>query len=180
MEEQELGAARKAWAGSGDSAMAPIYVSLADRLGSTEFLGYETTEAEALITAMIIDEAEVETAKAGADSIDHLQPDTFFYAESGGQIGDTGIIHEAGGTTPLARVIDTWKTPTGMFVHKAGDYCRRACPGGECWLCVDADRRDLLRANHSATHLMHEALREVLGDHVMQKGSMVAPERLAL
>ena len=176
MEEQKA-KARKAWAGSGDSAMAPIYLSLADRLGSTEFLGYETTEAEALITAMIIDEAEVETAKPG-QTVSIICNQTPFYAESGGQIGDTGIIHEAGGTTPLARVIDTWKTPTGMFVHKAEIVAEGLALGLSVGLCVDADRRDLLRANHSATHLMHEALREVLGDHVMQKGSMVAPERL--
>lgn len=176
MEEQKA-KARKAWAGSGDSAMAAIYLSLADRLGSTEFLGYETTEAEGLITAIIADDAEVEKVKAG-QTVSIICNQTPFYAESGGQIGDTGLILEAGGDTALARVLDTWKTPSGMFVHKAEILADGIAPGQSVGLKVDADRRDLLRSNHSATHLMHEALREVLGDHVMQKGSMVAPDRL--
>ncbi|MGC6484961.1 MAG: alanine--tRNA ligase [Candidatus Puniceispirillales bacterium] len=176
MEEQKA-KARKAWAGSGDSAMATIYLSLADRLGSTEFLGYETTEAEGLITAIIADDAEVEKVKTG-QIVSIICNQTPFYAESGGQIGDTGLILEAGGDTALARVLDTWKTPSGMFVHKAEILADGVAPGQSVGLKVDADRRDLLRSNHSATHLMHEALREVLGDHVMQKGSMVAPDRL--
>ena len=176
MEEQKA-KARKAWAGSGDSAMATIYLTLADRLGATEFLGYEATEAEGLITAMVANDTEVDSVKPGQD-ISIICNQTPFYAESGGQIGDTGIIHEAGGDKVLAKVLDTWKTPAGMFVHKVEVVDGSLTTGMSVGLKVDADRRDLLRANHSATHLMHEALREVLGDHVMQKGSMVAPERL--
>ena len=176
MDEQKA-KARKAWAGSGDNAMASIYLSAADRLGKTEFLGYGEVVSEGLITSIIRDETEVGEAAKG-DEVAIITNQTPFYAESGGQIGDKGMILAPEGDTILAEVTDTWKTPSGMFVHKAVVTGEGISAGGSVNMVVDAGRRDLLRSNHSATHLMHEALREVLGDHVMQKGSMVAPDRL--
>ncbi|MCE2517755.1 MAG: alanine--tRNA ligase [Alphaproteobacteria bacterium] len=175
MDEQKA-KARKAWSGSGDSAMAAIYVTAADKLGATEFLGYDSTEAEGLITAIIAGDAEVSAATRGQE-VAIITNQTPFYAESGGQVGDQGDILAPGSDKVLARVLDTWKTPTGMFVHKA-EVTADLAVGDSVNLKVEAARRDLLKSNHSATHLMHEALREVLGDHVMQKGSQVSPERL--
>ena len=174
--EAQKAKARKAWSGSGDSGLAPIFLSTAETKGATEFLGYDETSAEGLITTMIADDVEVESGKKD-QNISIICNQTPFYAESGGQMGDIGVfINPADGQT-LAKITDTWKTPNGMFVHRAvltGDLK----VGDSVLMEVDAARRDLLRSNHSATHLMHEALREVLGDHVMQKGSLVAPERL--
>jgi len=176
MEEQKA-KARAAWAGSGDSALAQVYLAAADKLGGTEFLGYEQYSAEGLITAIIADEKECESASRG-QSVSLICNQTPFYAESGGQIGDTGTFLLPGSDTVIANITDAWKTPTGLFVHKADIIADKISVGDAVVMKIDAARRDLLRSNHSATHLMHEALREVLGDHVMQKGSMVAPERL--
>ena len=176
MEEQKA-KARAAWAGSGDSALAPVYLTTADKLGSTEFLGYEQNSAEGLITAIIADESGCENASRG-QSVSLICNQTPFYAESGGQIGDTGTFLLPGSDTVIANITDTWKTPTGLFVHKADIVTDKVAVGDAVVMKIDAARRNLLRSNHSATHLMHEALREVLGDHVMQKGSMVAPDRL--
>ena len=175
MEEQKA-KARKAWAGSGDSSVAPVYLAAADRLGATEFLGYSGTEAEGAVSAIIRGEDEAGEAAAG-EEVGIVCNQTPFYAESGGQVGDTGEIREPAGGKLVARVTDTWKTPSGMFVHKAALEGPLAV-GDNVALRADAGRRSLLRSNHSATHLMHEALRETLGDHVMQKGSLVAPDRL--
>ena len=174
--EAQKAKARKAWSGSGDSGLAPIYLSTAETQGATEFLGYDETSAEGLITAMIADETEIQGGKKDQD-VSIICNQTPFYAESGGQMGDVGnFINPADGET-LATVTDTWKTPNGMFVHRA--VLKADVQVGDSILMeVDAACRNLLRSNHSATHLMHEALREVLGDHVMQKGSLVAPERL--
>ena len=174
--EAQKAKARKAWSGSGDSGLATIYLSTAETQGATEFLGYDETSAEGLITAMIADDAEIQGGKKDQD-VSIICNQTPFYAESGGQMGDVGnFINPADGET-LATVTDTWKTPNGMFVHRA--VLKADVQVGDSILMeVDASRRNLLRSNHSATHLMHEALREVLGDHVMQKGSLVAPERL--
>ena len=174
--EAQKAKARKAWSGSGDSGLAPIFLSTAETQGATEFLGYDETSAEGLITAMIADDAEVEGGKKDQD-VSIICNQTPFYAESGGQMGDIGVfINPVDGQT-LAKITDTWKTPNGMFVHRAV-LTADLKVGDSVLMEVDAARRDLLRSNHSATHLMHEALREVLGDHVMQKGSLVAPERL--
>jgi len=167
MEEQKA-KARAAWAGSGDSALAPVYLTAADKLGSTEFLGYEQNSAEGLITAIIADEKECENASRG-QSVSLICNQTPFYAESGGQIGDTGTFLLPGSDTVIANITDTWKTPTGLFVHKADIVTDKVAVGDAVVMKIDAARRNLLRSNHSATHLMHEALREVLGDHVMQK-----------
>ena len=176
MEEQKA-KARAAWAGSGDSALAPVYLAAADKLGGTEFLGYEQNSAEGLITAIIANEENCDSVGRG-QSVSLICNQTPFYAESGGQIGDTGVFLLPGSDTVIANITDTWKTPTGLFVHKADITAEKLSVGDAVVMKIDAARRSLLRSNHSATHLMHEALREVLGDHVMQKGSMVAPDRL--
>ena len=174
--EAQKAKARKAWSGSGDSGLAPIFLTTAETQGATEFLGYDETSAEGLITAIIADDAEITSGKKDQE-VSIICNQTPFYAESGGQIGDVGVFINPADGEAVATVTDTWKTPNGMFVHRAV-LKADVNVGDSIVMEVDAARRDLLRSNHSATHLMHEALREVLGDHVMQKGSLVAPERL--
>ncbi|MGB2410915.1 MAG: alanine--tRNA ligase-related protein, partial [Candidatus Puniceispirillaceae bacterium] len=158
--------------GSGDAATETIWLDLGERLGATEFLGYTSESAEGQVTALVVDGAETDAATASVSVITNQTP---FYAESGGQQGDQGVISWEGGH---ASITDTFKTPAGMFVHKA-DIARGTLAVGEALrMDIDGDRRRRLRANHSATHLLHEALRHVLGDHVAQKGSLVAPDRL--
>ncbi|HCD21594.1 MAG TPA: alanine--tRNA ligase, partial [Alphaproteobacteria bacterium] len=166
-------AARKAWSGSGDSATEAIWLDLGDRLGSTEFLGYTSHSAEGKVTALVVDGAEVDSVASGTVSV--ITNQTPFYAESGGQQGDTGSLTWDGGS---ADVTDTFKTPAGMFVHRADITEGTLTTETSLRMDIDHDRRRRLRANHSATHLLHEALRHVLGDHVAQKGSLVAPDRL--
>ena len=171
MAEQKA-AARRAWSGSGDAATETIWLDLGERLGSTEFLGYGAESAEGQVTALVVDGAEVETAPGQVAVVTNQTP---FYAESGGQQGDHGSLHWDGGS---ARVTDTFKTPAGMFVHRAEVTEGELSVGTALRMEIDSVRRRRLRANHSATHLLHEALRHVLGDHVAQKGSLVAPDRL--
>jgi alanyl-tRNA synthetase len=166
-------AARKAWSGSGDSATEAIWLDLGDRLGSTEFLGYTSQNTEGKVTALVVDGAEVDSVASGTVSV--ITNQTPFYAESGGQQGDTGSLTWDGGS---ADVTDTFKTPAGMFVHRADITEGTLATETSLRMDIDHDRRRRLRANHSATHLLHEALRHVLGDHVAQKGSLVAPDRL--
>ena len=173
MAEQKA-AARRAWSGSGDSATETIWLDLGERLGSTEFLGYSSESAEGQVTALVIDGAEGESAPAGTE-VAVIANQTPFYAESGGQQGDTGQLLWDGGS---ATVTDTFKTPAGMFVHRAKVTEGTLAVGEALRMDIDHGRRRRLRANHSATHLLHEALRHVLGDHVAQKGSLVAPDRL--
>ena len=167
-------AARKAWSGSGDTATETIWLDLGQRLDATEFLGYTADTAEGVVLALVADGKEVESAKAG-ESVNIITNQTPFYAESGGQIGDMGRNEWADGS---AAIIDVFKTPSGLFVHRAEIENGMLATGTEVKMMIDVARRTRLRANHSATHLLHEALRHVLGDHVAQKGSMVAPDRL--
>ncbi|TNB46703.1 alanine--tRNA ligase [Martelella lutilitoris] len=166
--------ARAHWAGSGDTATETIWFELGEKHEATEFLGYETEKAEGVVLALVRDGAAVETAEAG-DTVAVVVNQTPFYGESGGQMGDTGTI-----VTDEARlrVTDTQKKGNGLFIH----YCEveqgAVSLGEPVSLEVDHARRARLRANHSATHLIHEALRQKLGSHVAQKGSLVAPERL--
>ena len=171
MAEQKA-AARRAWSGSGDAATETIWLDLGERLGATEFLGYTSESAEGQVTALVVDGAETDSATGEVAIVTNQTP---FYAESGGQQGDTGMISWDGGN---ASVSDTFKTPAGMFVHRATVTEGEIAVGTSLRLEIDRDRRRRLRANHSATHLLHEALRHVLGDHVAQKGSLVAPDRL--
>ena len=170
--DAQKAAARKAWSGSGDAATDKIWLDLGQRLGATEFLGYTSDSAEGQVTALVTDGKACDSASGEVQIITNQTP---FYAESGGQIGDTGMIEWNGG---VAEVTDTFKTPAGMFVHRAQVKSGEVTVGDEVKLSIDVARRLRLRANHSATHLLHEALRMVLGDHVAQKGSMVSPERL--
>ena len=166
-------AARKAWAGSGSQADERVLLELADEYGPTEFLGYSRNQSEAVVCALVKDGQAVTQAGAG-DEVSIILNQTVFYGESGGQIGDTGRIAWADGE---AVVTDTQKT-AGMFVHHAKISAGTLEAEQPVSLEIDDNRRLSLRAHHSATHLLHEALRQVLGDHVAQKGSLVEPSRL--
>ncbi|MBF9047214.1 alanine--tRNA ligase [Rhodobacterales bacterium LSUCC0031] len=165
--------ARAAWAGSGEAADAAIWFDLADRNGSTEFLGYDTESAEGQISALVRDGVVQDKATRGMQ-LAIIVNQTPFYAESGGQLGDTGLIRTA---TGIARVNDTKKV-AGLFLHMAEIVEGEITPAQGAELLVDHARRGEIRANHSATHLLHEALRRALGDHVAQRGSLNAPDRL--
>jgi alanyl-tRNA synthetase len=166
--------ARKAWAGSGDAAAETVWFSLRDRVGATEFLGYDTETAEGVVLALVREGAEVDSLKTGESGFLVLNQ-TPFYAESGGQVGDRGQILGAG---VRVAVTDVQKRADGLFVHAVTVDEGEIVQGAAVELRVDHGRRRAIRANHSATHLLHEALRRVLGDHVAQKGSLVAPDRL--
>ena len=167
--------ARRAWKGSGEAATEEIWFEIKEEVGATEFLGYDTEQAEGEIRAVLRDGKPAKALKAGEDGVLVLNQ-TPFYGESGGQVGDQGVIKGAKGA--LFRVTDTQKKLGDLFVH-IGRVEKGSFKGGEAVeLEVDHARRTATRANHSATHLLHEALRQVLGLHVAQKGSLVAPERL--
>ncbi len=166
--------ARKSWTGSGEAASAEIWFALTDRLGPTEFLGYETENAEGVVTALIRDGVEVAALAAGEEGFVVLNQ-TPFYGESGGQVSDTGTMSGEG---IVLEVIDVAKPAGGIFAHKVKVVEGPVRIGSALAMTVDHSRRTAIRANHSATHLLHEALRQVLGTHVAQKGSLVSPERL--
>ncbi|MGL4811342.1 MAG: alanine--tRNA ligase [Beijerinckiaceae bacterium] len=166
--------ARAAWAGSGEAATETIWFGLRDKVGATEFLGYDTEQAEGVITAIIVDGKEATTLSSGQKGQIILNQ-TPFYAESGGQQGDQGrMSHDAAS----ASVSDTVKRAGDVFVHQVSVEKGTLKAGEAVQLVVDHSRRSAIRRNHSATHLLHEALRQVLGNHVAQKGSLVAPDRL--
>ncbi len=167
--------ARKAWAGSGEAADDSLWFELRDELGATEFLGYDTEEAEGKIVAIVAGGARATRAEAG-QTVRILTNQTPFYGESGGQIGDRGAMFSAKGGE--GEVIDTEKKLGALHVHAVKMTGGAFKPGDAVELRVDGERRRATRANHSATHLLHAALKRVLGPHVSQKGSMVGPERL--
>ena len=166
--------ARAAWAGSGEAATDRVWFEVRENIGATEFLGYSTEKAEAEIVALVVGGHPVERAEAGAE-VAVLLNQTPFYAESGGQVGDAGAI-----TAPGLRiaVTDTQKKLGDLFVHVGRVQDGEALVGTAVVAEVDHARRTAIRAHHSATHLLHEALRRRLGEHVMQKGSLNAPDRL--
>jgi len=166
--------ARAAWAGSGEAAAESVWFPLRERLGATEFLGYETETAEGAVSALVKDGTEVESLKSG-DAGAIVLNQTPFYAESGGQVGDIGILS---GDGVKFRVTDTQKKAGDLFVHLGTVEQGTLKVGTALQLDVDHARRSSIRANHSATHLIHEALRQVLGDHIAQRGSLVASDRL--
>lgn len=166
--------ARAAWAGSGEAATENVWFPLREKLGATEFLGYETETAEGVVGALVKDGDEVESLKMGELGAIVLNQ-TPFYAESGGQVGDTGVMT---GESVRFRVTETQKKAGDLFVHLGTVEQGTLKPGAALQLDVDRTRRTAIRANHSATHLLHEALRQVLGDHIAQRGSLVAPDRL--
>ena len=167
--------ARKAWAGSGDVATEALWFDVREHTGATEFLGYETRVAEARVEAIVIDGDEVEAAGDGASALIVVNQ-TPFYGESGGQMGDTGVMFTADGVE--VAVSDTQKRLGDVHVHEGSVKDGILKVGDVVELRVDEERRTRLRSNHSATHLMHAALRRALGEHVVQKGSLVAPDRL--
>ena len=165
--------ARAAWAGSGEQADESVWFEIADKSGVTEFLGYDTETAEGQVVAIVKDGAPVDAADAG-DEVLVVVNQTPFYAESGGQVGDTGAMRGEG----LAATVTDTRKKAGLFVHHVKVNEGRLEKGAGVELEVDHTRRGLIRSNHSATHLLHEALRGRLGDHVAQRGSLNAPDRL--
>ena len=173
--ERQREEARKSWVGSGEAATERLWLELREKLGGTEFLGYETHVAEGQIVALVVDGKEVETAMTGAEAA-IVTNQTPFYGESGGQQGDTGALFSTGGGQFAVR--DTQKHAGDLLVH-IGTVTGGAFKRGDVVeIRIDDERRTRLRANHSVTHLLHQALRRRLGEHVTQKGSLVAPDRL--
>jgi alanyl-tRNA synthetase len=167
--------ARKSWVGSGEAATEAVWLGLREEVGATEFLGYETETAEGVVLAIMRGNERVTEAALG-DDVAVIVNQTPFYGESGGQAGDTGVIFSASGTELAVR--DTIKKAGDLHVHLASVTRGGLNVGDAVELRVDGLRRRQLRANHSVTHLLHEALRRRLGKHVTQKGSLVAPDRL--
>jgi len=173
--QQQRARARAAWSGSGDAATDTVWFDVRESVGATEFLGYSTEAAEGEILAIVSDGAVVQRAGVGAD-VALVLNQTPFYAESGGQVGDTGVISGPGGL--VVRVADTQKKLGDLFVHLGRVEAGEARVGQAVSAEVDHARRQTVRAHHSATHLLHEGLRRLLGTHVTQKGSLNAPDRL--
>ncbi|WP_275194164.1 alanine--tRNA ligase [Bradyrhizobium sp. CSA207] len=173
--DRQKAKARESWKGSGEAASEAIWFPLREKLGATEFLGYETESAEGVVYALVKDGKETGSLKAGETGA-LLLNQTPFYAESGGQVGDTGVLLGEGGIK--FRVTDTQKKVGDLFVHVGKVESGEVKLGTALQLEVDHGRRSSIRAHHSATHLIHEALRQVLGDHIAQRGSLVAPDRL--
>ena len=173
MERQRV-KARASWSGSGDAASENIWFPLREKLGATEFLGYDTESAEGVVTALVKDGKDADSLKTGETGSIVLNQ-TPFYAESGGQVGDTGVLTGEG---VKFRVTETQKKVGDLFVHVGTVEQGTLKVGTALQLEVDHGRRSSIRAHHSATHLLHEALRQVLGDHIAQRGSLVAPDRL--
>ncbi len=173
--ERQRAEARKSWAGSGEAATDGLWFELKEELGATEFLGYETETASGEIVALVKDGKRVEKLEKG-DSGVVIVNQTPFYAESGGQVGDRGTLSI--GSETCFTVSNTQKKLQGLFLHEGIVEQGKLLRGHTVMLSVDHGRRTATRAHHSATHLVHEALREVLGTHVAQKGSLVEPGRL--
>jgi alanyl-tRNA synthetase len=175
--DRQRAKARESWKGSGDSQAEAIWFALREKHGPTEFLGYDMESSEGVVQAIVQGGPEVTEIKAGKGG-QVIFNQTPFYAESGGQVGDTGLLMRAADGAIIGEIRDTQKKAGDLFVHhvhienyglKVGDAVR---------LVVNSGRRGEIRRNHSATHLLHEALRQVLGDHISQRGSLVAPDRL--
>ena len=173
--EKQKAEARASWAGSGEAQTEPIWFKLRESLGATEFLGYDAELAEGEVLALVQNGEAVQTAKAG-EEVAVVVNQTPFYAESGGQVADTGTITNSDGGS--IAVENVQKRADGLFVHLGKVAAGSLAVGDAVRLTIDRPRRTMIRANHSATHLLHAALRNVLGSHVAQKGSLVAPDRL--
>ncbi|MDX1703556.1 MAG: alanine--tRNA ligase, partial [Altererythrobacter ishigakiensis] len=173
--EQQKAAARAAWKGSGQAADSEVWFDIAEREGATEFTGYSSTSGEGTVVALVRDGEEVQSATSGEEVV-ILTNQTPFYGESGGQTGDVGTISTTEGLN--AEVSDTSKPLGRLHAHHAKLKAGSIAVGDTVHLEVDVERRDRIRANHSATHLVHAALRNTLGDHVTQKGSLVADDKL--
>ncbi len=173
--ERQRAEARKGWSGSGDAATEQIWLELREKLGATEFLGYNTQKALGTITALLKNDKAVKKIAKG-DEATLVSNQTPFYGESGGQIGDTGIITGTKGARFV--VSDTLKKAGDLVVHIGHVESGQFTLDEPIELALNQQKRSTLKANHSATHLLHQALRLVLGDHVTQKGSQVTPDRL--
>jgi alanyl-tRNA synthetase len=172
--ERQRAKARASWSGSGEAAQEVVWFALREKVGATEFLGYETEAAEGIVSALLKDGRDVAELKKG-DSGVVIVNQTPFYGESGGQVGDTGEMRREGVSL---KVTETQKKAGDLFAHFVTVEQGSVKVGDPLLLEVDHARRGAIRQNHSATHLLHQALRQVLGDHVAQKGSLVAPDRL--
>jgi alanyl-tRNA synthetase len=166
--------ARSEWKGSGDSAVGEVHKQIATELGGVKFLGYETTKAKAEVKALIVNGARAAKAKQG-DEVEIVTDATPFYGESGGQVGDVGAVQAPGGRVAVK---DSQRPVPGLITHVGTVELGEIAVGDEVELAVNEARRDLVRANHSATHLLHFALRERIGEHLKQAGSVVAPDYL--
>ena len=177
MAEQKA-AARAAWSGSGEIATDDFWLDIRDQTTATEFLGYSTEQAEGVIIALIINGENVEKSDAFPEDqeVTVICNQTPFYAEAGGQVGDTGCLTTASGS--LLRVTDVQKKAGDLFIHIGFIENGIISVGDTVEMKVDTKYRSCLRANHSATHLLHESLRRHLGDHVTQKGSLVDTQKL--
>ncbi|MBM3541197.1 MAG: alanine--tRNA ligase, partial [Alphaproteobacteria bacterium] len=173
--ERQREAARRAWSGSGEQATEQVWFQVRETAGATEFLGYETETAEGRVLAIVVGGTPVQEAKPGEDA-DVVVNQTPFYGESGGQVGDAGIFFTATGAE--FAIADTLKKLGDLHVHRGRVRHKALKVGDAVEMRVDGARRAAVRANHSATHLLHAALRKTLGAHVTQKGSLVAPDRL--
>jgi len=175
--EKQREVARASWKGSGDAATEKVWFEILDQCGPTEFLGYEKNSAEAQILALVSSDGEIlKTAKASNDVAFMVTNQTPFYAESGGQVGDTGLLKSANGLE--AKITDTQKKVGELFVHKVEGLKEDISVGDSVELKIDIQRRNAIRANHSATHILNKALKRHLGDHISQKGSLVDDQRL--
>ncbi len=170
--ERQRAEARKNWAGSGDEGVEKIWFEVFDKLGKSEFLGYSSTKADGEIKALVQNSQLVDSVKEGDFYL--VANQTPFYGESGGQVGDTGFIKNK---DFVAEVVDTKKKIDGMIVHICKLVSGEAKVGEFASFEINEENRNKIRANHSVTHLLHRALRDILGEHVTQKGSMVAPDR---
>ena len=174
--ERQRAEARKAWSGSGEAATETLWFELRDKLGASEFLGYDAEQAEGKIIALVEDGRPVEAVHPG-HAVAVIANQTPFYGESGGQMGDRGIITVGGGKAVIL-VTDTQKKLGDLIVHLGTVEGGPVAVGEDAHFAIDQGRRDATRGHHSATHLLHSALRNALGDHVTQKGSQVGPDRL--
>ena len=172
---RQKAAARAAWKGSGSAADAELWFDIAEREGATEFTGYSATTGEGRVVALVVDGKEMARAGAG-DEVIILTNQTPFYGESGGQMGDTGAISTPAGLS--IAITDTARPLGRLHAHRGRIETGEVAVGEVVHMAIDAERRDRIRANHSATHLLHAALRHHLGEHVTQKGSLVAEDRL--
>ncbi len=173
--EKQRADARRAWSGSGDAATEQIWFGIREKTGASEFLGYDAEDAEGVVLVMVADGAETDTLNAGAKAA-IIVNQTPFYGESGGQVGDRGELRTVDGAR--FEVSDTQKKLGDLFVHHGTLVEGSLKTGDAVELSVDPTRRSGARVHHSATHLLHEAMRQTLGEHVAQKGSLVEPERL--
>jgi alanyl-tRNA synthetase len=166
--------ARAAWKGSGEERVKPLYPTLAERLGSTHFLGYDAVEAQGKVLAILQHDQMVEMAEEGAE-VEIIVDQTPFYAEGGGQVGDTGLLVNPNVTL---EVKDTTRPVDDMIVHRALVKRGRLRVEDVLLARVESPRRQAIALNHTGTHILHATLKQVLGDHVKQAGSLVAPDRL--